>query len=154
MYLLAIFFRIFSPIHIWQAPSWNVSGPTPSQIFSELVFTRPSGKIVISWRCFSTVKRIFTNWCQISSLIHTFELQFKKMCFQYNRFYMSPQNWCLSLTELFRQNISICPSLKKNGEVNFIYWMGKHTTCISSWNDVETTVSTSFQREIHVACLY
>ena len=29
----------------------------------------------------------------------------------------------------------------------------KHTTCISLWNDLETVVSTSFQREIHVVCL-
>ena len=30
----------------------------------------------------------------------------------------------------------------------------KHNACIPRWNDVETTVSTSFQRGIHVACLY
>ena len=29
----------------------------------------------------------------------------------------------------------------------------KHTTWIPHWNDVETTVSTSFQRGIHVVCL-
>ena len=29
----------------------------------------------------------------------------------------------------------------------------KHTTWIPRWNDVETTVSTSFQRRIHVVCL-
>ena len=29
----------------------------------------------------------------------------------------------------------------------------KHTTSIPRWNEVETTVSTSFQRGIHVVCL-
>ena len=29
----------------------------------------------------------------------------------------------------------------------------KHTTCILCWNDVETFLSTSFQRGIHVVCL-
>ena len=29
----------------------------------------------------------------------------------------------------------------------------KHTLCIPRWNDVETTISTSFQREKHVVCL-
>ena len=29
----------------------------------------------------------------------------------------------------------------------------KHTTCIPRWNNAETTVSTSFQCEIHVVCL-
>ena len=29
----------------------------------------------------------------------------------------------------------------------------KHTTCIPHWNDVETVVSASFQRGIHVVCL-
>ena len=29
----------------------------------------------------------------------------------------------------------------------------KYTTSISRWNDVETTVSTSFQRDLHVMCL-
>ena len=30
----------------------------------------------------------------------------------------------------------------------------KHTTCIARWNDVETTVFTSFQRGIHVVCFH
>ena len=30
----------------------------------------------------------------------------------------------------------------------------KHTTCIPRWNDVKTVVSTSFQREILVVCLW
>ena len=30
----------------------------------------------------------------------------------------------------------------------------KHSTCIPRWNDVETVVSTSFQRGIHVKCLW
>ena len=34
---------------------------------------------------------------------------------------------------------------------NFIPY--KHTTCIPRLNDVETTVSMSFQCEIHVVCL-
>ena len=29
----------------------------------------------------------------------------------------------------------------------------KHTACIPRWNDVETIVSTSFQRGIHLVCL-
>ena len=29
----------------------------------------------------------------------------------------------------------------------------KHTKWIPRWNDVEMTVSTSFQRKIHVVCL-
>ena len=29
----------------------------------------------------------------------------------------------------------------------------KHTTWIPRWNDVETVVSTSFQREVHVVSL-
>ena len=29
----------------------------------------------------------------------------------------------------------------------------KHSTCVPRWNNVETTVSTSFQRGIHVVCL-
>ena len=29
----------------------------------------------------------------------------------------------------------------------------KHTKWIPRWNDMETTVSTLFQREIHVVCL-
>ena len=29
----------------------------------------------------------------------------------------------------------------------------KHTTCISRWNDVETSVSTPFERGIHMVCL-
>ena len=30
----------------------------------------------------------------------------------------------------------------------------KHSSCIPRWNDVKTNVSTSFQRGIHVECLY
>ena len=41
--------------------------------------------------------------------------------------------------------------------VLYYYWAlelpYKHTTRIPRWNDVETAVSTSFQRGIHVVCL-
>ena len=30
----------------------------------------------------------------------------------------------------------------------------KHTTCVSRWNGKETVASTSFQRRIHLVCLW
>ena len=45
---------------------------------------------------------------------------------------------------------------KKFAETNYRYrhshFPYKHTTCIPRWNDVETVVSKSFQRIMHVGC--
>ena len=37
---------------------------------------------------------------------------------------------------------------------NITRYRNKHNTCIPSWSDVETVFSTSFQRGIHVVCLW
>ena len=47
------------------------------------------------------------------------------------------------------------------GNISFLCWNSgtirlfpyKHSTCIPRWNDAKTTISTSFQRGIHVVCL-
>ena len=50
-------------------------------------------------------------------------------------------------------NIIFFPDNFLDTKMVFNKWPYKHTTCIPRSNDVETVVSTSFQREIHVVCL-
>ena len=55
----------------------------------------------------------------------------------------------LNATEIFSRRATVLKiTLARNSLVPY-----KHTTWIPLSNDVETTVSTAFQRGIHVACL-
>ena len=60
----------------------------------------------------------------------------------------------------FQDNVTfLClPKTQDNQRFSDVYKDKKkipynHTTCIPSWNDLETTVSMSLQRGIHVVCL-
>ena len=50
------------------------------------------------------------------------------------------------------QNFIACVNLNGSSQL-FALLPYKHSTCIPRWNGVETFVSTSFQRGIHVVCL-
>ena len=58
-------------------------------------------------------------------------------------------NFASSITHYALRN-SVSKYLFANSQICLPY---KHTTWILRWNDVETVVSTSFQRRIHVVCL-
>ena len=68
--------------------------------------------------------------------------------------------FCNFWNDPFQDNVTfLClPNTQDNQRFSDVYKGKKkipykHTTCIPSWNDLETIVSTSLQRGIHVVCL-
>ena len=101
-------------------------------------------KLKLSW--LSSIHAHFSNWLELSKFSDKWLKWWNQPCSQFFRDYLWI-NFQSVLNSLFIYKH------RDHDKGKSKYYPYKHTMCIPRWNDVETTVSTSFQRGIHVVWL-